>query len=193
MRTIRRTLSAFVAGFVVVVVAGCSDLPQATEPVVTEEAEGLLSGALGLLSGGPMKVLERSAPLAADETASVVIGPRGGVIRLPQAGLTVRIPGRALRTPTRITVVAPAGNLVGYHFEPHGLQFAKPVTLTQDLSATRARTILGLGSSLHGAYFRGALTPRIRALEILPLNILGILRAGSFRIDHFSGYVIATD
>ena len=47
------------------------------------------------------------------------------------------------------------------------------------------------GQDLFGAYFQGPLEPEVTALETLPLWLLRSL--GLFRIDHFSGYVIATN
>jgi hypothetical protein len=178
-------------------ITACSDLPTAPEPVVEEPSYGLLGDLLGALTGGgsntQVSVLERDRPLAEDEVASRVIGYYGGTIHLPEAGLTVTFPWGALRSSTRITVTAPAGNLVGYHFEPHGLRFRRDVTVVQDLRGTEADLLgLGLGVSLNlqAAYFEGELKPEVTALESITLWLLRIL--GVFKIDHFSGYVIAT-
>ena len=65
------------------------------------------------------------------------------------------MPLGALSGPTRITVRAPAGNLVGYDFQPHGLEFERPLTLMQDLLSTD-----GLGQlDLQAVYFDGELEP----------------------------------
>lgn len=194
MRTLRRALFSLVLGLALVTVPGCIDGPGATEPIVEQPSEGLLGGLLGLGGGNqPVDVLERTTPLAATEVVSDVIGPFGGIIHLPNAGLVVRVPLLALRQPTTITVTAPAGDLVGYHFQPHGLQFRRDVILLQDLSDTEASALLGLGKNLQAAYFQGPLTPVVNALELLSLDIFGAINVGRFKIDHFSGYVIATD
>lgn len=188
MHRIRSLTGAFVLG-VALFVAGCADSPTAP---IDDPGYGLL-GSGGLLSGlddtevRDVQVVERSSPLERDEVVTETIGYAGGTIRLPRAGLTVHVPWGALRQRTEITVTAPAGNLVGYHFEPHGLEFARPVTLTQDLDLTDVLSLDGLSV----AYFQGELEPTVTALESLPLLLLRTL--GIFHIDHFSGYVIATN
>lgn len=132
-------------------------------------------------------VAERNRPLAQDEVATQVIGPLGGVMRLPEAGLTVVFPIGALDSATEITVTAPAGNLVGYHFEPHGIEFGAPVVVMQDLTKTMVQD----RTDLSAVYFEGELEPEVTALEELTLELLELL--GIFEIDHFSGYIIATN
>jgi hypothetical protein len=168
----------------------CSNLPTAPEPEVeTVESYGLLGGVLGLVGGvvevvvdtvvGVLSpVLTRDEPLRRDEVVSETIGRRGGTIHLPRAGLTVSVPRGALSRNTRITVRAPAGDLLGYEFAPHGLEFRKPVTLSQELS--------GSAGDLEAIYFDGALQPEVTVLEVIPVSA-SRWRA-VFRIDHFSGY-----
>lgn len=126
-------------------------------------------------------------PESGPEVVTETIGYQGGIIRLPESGLTVVVPLGALRADTRITVTAPAGDLVGYYFEPHGLEFRRSVTLMQDMQLT---DLLSLKSP-SAAYFQGELEPEVRALESIALWLLRTL--GVFEIDHFSGYVIATN
>ncbi len=185
----RTYLGALIVGASLLFV-GCSDLPTAPETQATSPEYGLLGDFLGGLtnqSQSEVTVLHRTVPLAQDEVVSQVIGPWGGVIRLPDAGLTVTVPFGALSARTRITVTAPAGDLVGYHFEPHGLQFQRPVTVAQDLLSTQGVGLTGL----EAVYFDGDLEPTVKPLETLPLWLLRLL--GVFRIQHFSGYVIATN
>lgn len=188
MHRIRSLTGAFVVG-VFLLVAGCTDTPTAPVSDPVEPQPGLLTDLLDHddRTGEDVAVLERGQPLDTDEVVTETIGYRGGIIRLPRAGLTVVVPWGALRRDTRITVTAPAGDLVGYHFEPHGLEFRRSVTLMQDLQLT---DVLALDSP-SVAYFQGALEPEVRALESLPLWVLRSL--GVFEIDHFSGYVIATN
>lgn len=186
----RRFFSVLLMG-AVVAISGC-DTPAPTDFQASEvEQLGVLApGLLG--SGSEVTVLERTKPLASELSVTQVIGRDGGVIEISEAGLTVSFPQGALTRPTEITVTAPSGNLVGYHFAPHGLKFHESVTVHQDLSLTEARlgsTVLG---SLSAAYFAGDLDPKVLALEVLDLSILDGLLA-QFKIDHFSGYVIATD
>jgi len=71
-----------------------------------------------------------------DESASALIGPDGGTLSLPGASFSMTIPSGALVKPTRITIVARAGNYVVYDMLPHGLKFRQPVTAVQDLGVT---------------------------------------------------------
>jgi len=125
-----------------------------------------------------------------DEVVSQTIGRDGGVIRLPRAGLTVTVPRGALDAPTRITVTAPKGDLLGYEFAPHGLRFKKPVTLTQEVTTPEG--------GLQLIYFDGELEPTVEVLEVLPVTSSTSYAVS--RITHFSGYayrqsgyVVATD
>lgn len=171
-------------------IAGCVESPTAPQPEV-EESYGLLGTLERLLGGsrgqGTADVLERRVPLASDEVVTRTIGRWGGVIVMPQSGLSILFPYGAVRSDTRITVTAPAGDLVGYHFEPHGLQFRVPVTVVQDMSKTKGLHLTGLSA----VYFQGELEPQVSILERLPLFLLRVL--GIFTIEHFSGYVIATN
>ena len=138
-------------------------------------------------------VLERTEPLAEEERVSRTIGPLGGVIVLPRAGLTVVVPPGALPARTDITVVAPAGRLVGYHFLPEGHAFEAPLVLQQFLMGTEASSDLSSapGRNLVAAYFQGELTSVVDALELLSLDVLGTVAV--FRVEHFSGYVVGTN
>lgn len=168
----------------------CADSAGPAAPHLEPNA-GLLGGTLGLLNPS-VEVLHRSAPLGEDEVASAVIGPGGGALRLEEAGLTVRFPEGALTSPTLITVTAPAGDLVGYHFAPHGLDFRHDVVLSQNLTKTEAG-LLGELVGLRAAYFGGDLEPVVDALELLEVDLLGLEGLIRFEIEHFSGYVIATN
>lgn len=139
-------------------------------------------------SGDQAQVLERNESLEEDEVVTKTISALlGGFIELPEAGLRVVIPPLALPANTEITVTAPAGDLVGYHFEPSGLEFNLPILVTQDLSTTLAA---GLGG-LSAVYFEGDLESTVTIVEVLPLSVLNLL--GIFEVSHFSGYVIATN
>ncbi len=67
--------------------------------------------------------------------AQKVIGAAGGSLASNDKGITINIPAGALTADqtvkiTRITSTNPIGSAKGYRLEPHGLTFAKPVTLT---------------------------------------------------------------
>lgn len=144
-------------------------------------------------------VLKRTVPLAHDLTASVTVaGNRGGVLRLPEAGLQVVIPAKALpsNAPLTITVTAVAGDAVAYEFEPHGIVFDRPLSATQDLSSTSWSGNTGR-LTLDAAYFASpadldvpAGTARIS--ELFPTNVVATGKRLHWDIPHFSGYVIVT-
>jgi hypothetical protein len=196
MANLRRIALSAVAGLFLTVGA-CQDQAPPTGPelVAPDTAQALLGGTLSALSprqGPEVRVLERTDDLGKDEVVRAWVTPLGATLHLRGAGLTVVIPPGALLHRTRITVRAPAGNLVGYHFEPHGLRFALPVTLIQELTGTESEE--ELVRPLRGAYFDGELTATVRALEILPAKVEG--GAGGlawFDITHFSGYVMASN
>jgi hypothetical protein len=177
--------------------SGCTDSP--TGVLNAPTGQGLLGGLLG--GGTSVAIAHRTTPLASDEVVTKTIGSGGGTLSLPKSGLTVSIPAGALSTPTTITVTAPAGDLVGYYFAPHGLQFAKSVRLTQQLSGTDIGLISRLLNPPVAVYFDGPVQPTVSALELLNLNISALLGVSTWDIRHFSayaagrtsGYVIATD
>jgi hypothetical protein len=178
----------------------CAESPTAPD-LRAPAAEGLLGDLVGdvvgtvtsLIPGGSVNVLKRSEPMPTEEKVTKTIGSAGGTIYLPRGGLTVTIPRDALSSNTAITVTAPAGNLMGYHFAPHGLVFKKSVTMKQDLTKTELGLLGRLLNAPKAAYFLGELRPQVTALELLGLNINGLFGYATFNVKHFSGYVIATD
>lgn len=172
----------------VALAAACADSP-VEAPGDGDPSASLLDTDL---VGELVPVLERDAPLAADEVVEETIGPLGGTIELTEAGLVVVVPTGALASTTTIRVVAPAGNLVGYHFFPEGLAFTVPILALQNLKLTDvAIPDINPASNLIAAYFEGDLEPNVTALEVLPLDVRGIW--GLLEISHFSGYVVATN
>jgi hypothetical protein len=133
--------------------------------------------------------------LAAPISVSKNIGPLGGVITVPGAGLTVTVPPLALTKSTKITVTALAGSAVAYEFEPHGLTFVAPLVAIQDLSTTKTS---GLNLSLFSAgYFLKASdinskTGTAKVSELFDVNATAAPIAAVWTIPHFSGYLVAT-
>src|SRR3954467_4540180 len=78
----------------------------------------------GLRSTAPtsdvVQVLYRTKALPRNFTASEDIGPAGGTIDIPAAGVHVRFASGAVHSKTRITMTAIAGDVVAYEFQPHG-------------------------------------------------------------------------
>lgn len=173
--------------------AGCAsqDVVAPVAPTV-QAADGLLGGVIGLVKNllTPVTGLLRSTPLAVPVTRSITVDRNGGVLRVPETGLTVTIPRNAVSARVTITVTAVPGNVVAYEFAPHGLQFAVPLVFSQDLSGTGGNT-----SGLMGGYFKALdqlnlTTGRALVDEELAARIVG--GAVQFDISHFSGYMVST-
>ncbi len=145
----------------------------------------------------PVQVATRVAPLPPGAEASAVIGPRGGVLLLPQAGLIVMVPRGALSSDTRLSVRAVPGSMVAYEFEPHGITFEQPVMLLQQFNGTHGVDVSGGIPAFEGAYFADAsqldaATNGALANEILPAEVAPSRRYVFFHVHHFSGYLLAS-
>lgn len=191
-------------------VAAPASAPATTAPAAKGDLLGSLTGTLtGTVTGTltatvttvtsiteALPVVNRLTPLANDVTWSFVAGPNGATSRNSATGLTVVIPQGALAANTTITVKALAGSVVAYEFQPHGITFAKPVTLRQDLSLTNVAAILGL-TPMAGAYYNTSTLPLdpstglVTVNELEPTTVDLLHLAVSFKIGHFSGYVVA--
>ncbi len=175
--------------------SACSDLGTGLEPVEAVPQEKLLKNVrYEFTNSSPLLlVLEREEALEEAERESAFIGPKGGEIELDEAGLTIYFPRGAVPFRTKITVVAPAGNLIAYEFHPHGLVFQKPVTVIQELEGDDddEEEDASLKGSLVAAYFEGVLGATVFATELRPAKLYEEFLV--FTIEHFSGYVIATD
>jgi hypothetical protein len=166
----------------------------ATAPAIQPTAQSAdLLGSVGTLLGDLHLVtgLKRTTPLAAPITVSKTIDSRGGVLSIPQAGVTVVVPYGALTRATTITMTARAGYLVAYDFAPHGITFARPLVFTQRLSGTNASLLSAPFLKL--AYYNdpsllGALTATVSELIGGVSNLL--TWTFSAPIKHFSGYLV---
>ena len=193
------------------VVAGCADRATTAPitPAATQPSNSLLGGLIGGVVGTVGKLLnivvtlvERPVALQQDVVWSFDAGPAGALSGNRAVGLSIAIPPGALDHTVRITVTARAGKVYDYHFEPEGLQFAKPVVLTQDVSdnSLLGGLLGGLlgsnGKSVRGAYYAAPslqydpTTGQATVNELEPtVNVPGYV---TFQIKHFSGYVVAS-
>lgn len=186
---------ALLAGLIVAG-AACSDQVAPLDSPLTPTVE--VGGPYLSLSPAEttVQVLERSTPLAEDIVVSRVIGATGGVVEVPEAGLSLHVPAGALSQPTEISVRAHAGSLVAYSFEPHGTQFAEVLSARQSLAGTSAadRDVQVAGRG----YFADAQNVQWNG-NLASVTELSLVRedvgAGSieFYLNHFSGYLIAID
>jgi len=125
--------------------------------------------------------LVRCAPLPAD-SVSQEIGPLGGVLEIGSDRLS--IPPGALDAPVEITAIAPSDTVNRVRFEPQGLTFRAPVSLTMGYANCGALASL---VPKRVAYTDGALT----ILELVPSIDDLLARAVTARLKHFSDYAIA--
>ena len=148
-------------------------------------------GQLNSVLASPMK---RTTPLAAPVTWSFVVGTEGTVSSNSGVGLMISVPAGAVAGPTTITVTALAGSDLAYAFEPHGLRFARPVTLTQSLNGVETGLLSQLIAS--GAHFAGATPQYVDGLAIVNETVaasVDLLSASvAFPIGHFSGWIVAS-
>lgn len=143
-------------------------------------------------------VLQRTAPLPADLTASAVITRKaGGVISIPAAGFSIEFPANAVKggQPTTITVRALAGTNVAYVFEPHGLVFDNNPMITQDLKVTAAFGNPALRDYLEGAYFPDltyldGTKAHVKETRPTVVDVNGWKM--KFNVQHFSGYLASS-
>ena len=143
---------------------------------------------------GEGTTLVRHAPLRTDVTVARSIGPAGGELAIPGAGLRVVIPRGALSRTTTITATALKGDIVAYEFGPHGTRFALPLIVAQATAGTDADA-LPAGTVLQPGYFNGrqALDPvgkKARIAELISNLALVTHESVVFPVWHFSGYTV---
>jgi hypothetical protein len=197
-----RSLSRFGARLLsVCLLAGCArDAATPLEPDTNTSISGTTSTeqfqqSATLLGLMPVRGVTRIVPLQQNIAVSAVMGPDGGTISIPDAGLTLVVPPGAVTASTNFKATALAGRLVAYEFEPAGTKFPVPLQFTQDL---RKVSLVGALTApvLDGAYFTDITKlnqnlGRAAVSEILPATVdLLRLRVG-FPINHFSGYLVS--
>ena len=185
---------ALLSGALLVACGGDHAIP--VSPLVLEAPASV--GVVRDTAGTSVRPVQREAALAADASWSFDAGPDGAVGRDVVTGLTVVIPKGAVSQPTRITVTALRGSSIAYRFEPHGLQFAAPVVLTQSLQGLKLqRNALGLPSIIGGYFSEDSLmldpaTGTVRVRELLPVWMDANGRNIRLNVQHFSGYTVAS-
>jgi hypothetical protein len=147
-------------------------------------------------NGAAIHPVSRDIALDKDVSWSFDVGPAGTTVRHLSTGLTISVPAGAVTEPTHITVIALRGPALAYRFEPHGLQFARPLALTQSLRGLRVGS-LGV-PRLFAGYFADdslatdAATGDARVSEILPVQIDVRGHNAVLYVHHFSGYTVAS-
>ena len=183
MRTSLRQLARRLAGIVAVgLVAGSCGRDAPIAPTGAAQVTGatskdaLLGGALNGRRGG----LLSCAPLP-EAHASAWIGPEGGTLHVGPHTFTV--PAGALDRPVRITADAPSGRVNLVQFEPAGLRFERPASLT--MSFANCSLLVRLLPRI--AYVDDALD----ILSYIPSLADLLSHTVTGRVGHFSGYAVA--
>lgn len=147
---------------------------------------------LGLGGATTVTPLHRTQALSQPLSASAKIGPLGGSLAIPGAGILVVVPPLAVSTTQKITVTAVAGSDVAYEFAPHGLKFNLPLVVTQNLSGTDASTNGSVDPlSLFAGYYPDS-TKITSITETLNVNVNLLSQLATFTVWHFSGYILAS-
>jgi hypothetical protein len=171
-------------------VSACSnESPSGPAPVAAPAAasQSLLGGLLGSTSTKTIIPVLRTTPLVSDITVSQTIGPLGGTIAIPGAGLTLVVPPLAVSRSTNFAITARKGSYVAYDMEPHGTKFLLPLVATQSLVNTNAA---GLNVSVSlGYYPDGNHVTSVSELLSVQVDLLRLTAVAS--IPHFSGYIFA--
>ena len=156
---------------------------------------------LGVVSspfGARVRPVCRLVGLSTDVSWTFDADPSGTVARNAVTGLAITVPAGAVSSSTHITVIALKGEPLAYRFEPHGLQFAVPIVLTQQLRSLRMSRYSMMAPQLFAGYFADdslptdAITGDARVIEILPVQIDITAHTAILQVRHFSGYTVAS-
>ena len=124
------------------------------------------------------------------KVAHKVIGPQGGEIKVGPHSL--EIPAGALSQPVEITADSRGGPIVDVAFEPHGLQFAVPVTLTLSYE----HCIFPVDPQLQVGYYEHLGNSQgngtMQVIELPPFLQDEDYDEVKALTDHFSGYALVT-
>jgi len=162
--------------------------PKSVAPA-TGSSQSLLGNLLNTTATKTVVPLLRSIPLASDITVSENIGPLGGAIAIPAAGLTLVVPPLAVSKTTTFTITARKGSYVAYDMEPHGTRFLVPLVATQNLTNTNVRGLASVSLSL-GYYSDPAHITSVSELLSVQVDLLRLTAVST--IPHFSGYIYAS-
>jgi len=185
MRTSLGSMARRMAGIVALglVVVSCgrdattspSDVAQ-----VTSSASWRDGGGGGGLVGGLLNGLLRCTPLP-EAHASAWIGREGGTLEIGPHTFTV--PAGALDRPVFIRADAPSGHVNLVQFEPQGLRFERPASLT--MSFANCSLLVRLLPQI--AYVDDSQN----ILNFIPSLANLLSRTVTGQVQHFSGYAVA--
>jgi hypothetical protein len=204
-----RLVRSFATLASVVLIASCSDAiitsPNAPVEALAAKNSGPANSTSPLGAATDAAGLELKAVWWKKQHKTLVrvsktIDAAGGVISIPETGLTMEFPAGAVTRAVTITVTADE-KYVAYKMEPAGTQFQKDVTVTQSLLTT---AIFGqpLRSQLYAAYIADDNVKlsgsKVPVIEIEPSRTIFstlsplLPQAQVWIIRHFSRYMLAS-
>lgn len=164
------------AAALLLALAGCSDRPQ---PMLSApaQANAVLGGSISL--NGVLQFVGLPDLTGTRSASRRILASEGGFVEIQ--GFRVDIPAGALPADTTVTITLPSDNVLGKRliaeFQPHGVQFNAPVTLTFPLTG-----VLWSGSDIEVARWEnGAWTSLGGSVDLLGTKLTG-------QTPHFSTY-----
>jgi hypothetical protein len=196
----RKLLSILFFTFVALVAAACGT---SDSPVAPETVDRSLM-AVTAESYDTLYALRWAKPLGEPVSASEVIGPAGGDIKISELGFKISFPAGAVSKKTLITATAIAGGEVAFSFEPHGITFQAPAKIMQDLRMTTAFGDDDVLSAVKRGYFSEQWSSTLlegssSKVKVKEVENAAVDRTPSangrfvrFEVSHFSGYLLAS-
>ncbi|HEX6041443.1 hypothetical protein [Longimicrobium sp.] len=165
------------AAALLLALAGCSDRSQPLMSSAPVQAGAVLGGTLSLT--GVLQFVGMPDLTGTRSTSKRIVAAEGGFVELN--GFRVDIPAGALPADTTVTITLPGDNVLAKRlvaeFEPHGVQFNTPVTLTFPLTG-----VLWSGAGIEVARWEnGAWTSLGGSVNLLGTKLTG-------QTPHFSTY-----
>ena len=154
----------------------CSNLESPTAPAASSVASPSANLGLPLLSG--LLICDRQGYAFTQR----VIGPSGGTLTIGRHSLV--IPAGALSAPILITGEAPADFVSSVKFQPEGLRFQRPATLTLDYSSCPAARLQLLKRVAYTTDYLQILSFLLSRDDLLRMRV-------SADLQHFSRYAVA--
>ena len=166
--------------------AGCDRPDAPTAPRALAPTAAPSGGLIGDLLGTTVGTVTRLAcPTDAERTGSAVVGPEGGALVVD--GFRVDFPEGAVPQPETFTMELVAGQYLDVEVHAEGYAhyvFARPVTVTLDLSACGGLLPSGLSAWYIDSQTKALLAPMGGLLDVTARTL-------RFQTPHFSGYTIA--
>ncbi len=177
MKGMRLVRTALLGGAIFLILSCTDRSPLGVESRPVSRPDALLGLPLPVTNVG----LLTCTPLPYDSVTQT-IGPEGGVIAV--GGHTLTVPPDALDTAVTITAVAPSDTVRSVRFQPEGLQFQEPASLTMSYAQCN---LLGSLAPKRIAYT----TDAFQILEYLTSFDDLWAQTVTGQLHHFSEYAIA--